>query len=137
MRPEYTRPPQKKKLYVVPVVIGLVLVLLAGAYGAYRAGWFSFTKKAAAPTEIKSAEEIKEEIEDVVTQVGKHIVLPEGEAPTVATVTDPALLKDQAFFANAKTGHKVLIYTQARKAFLYDPERDILIEAAPLVVDVP
>lgn len=126
--------------YVKYVVLGAVVVVLVGTgYTLYRSGVFAslgISDTLQAP-QIKSAEEIAKEVEDVVTRVGKLIVLPQGEEPTVATVTDPALLKDQAFFANAKTGHKVLIYTQARKAFLYDPERNILIEAAPLVVDVP
>ena len=74
----------------------------------------------------------REEIEKVVERVGRHIVLPEGETPTVATVTDPEKLKDQVFFQKAKAGDKVLIYTNAKKAILYDPELDKIIEFAPL-----
>jgi hypothetical protein len=76
----------------------------------------------------------QEEVKSLVTKVGKLIVLPEGEEPTVATVTDPNLLKDQPFFANAKTGDKVLIYTNARKAVLYNPEENKIIEVAPVSI---
>jgi len=64
--------------------------------------------------------------------VGRIIVLPNDEEPTVATVTDPEKLRDQVFFANAKAGDKVLIYTKARKAYLYDPIAGKLVEVAPI-----
>lgn len=72
------------------------------------------------------------EIEALVAKVGQLIVLPAEEVPTVATITDPKLLKDQAFFANAQTGNKVLIYAQARKAILYDPLQHKIVEVAPI-----
>lgn len=78
---------------------------------------------------------IEEETEDLITAVGELIVLPEGEEPTIATVTDPSKLRDQVFFSNAKTGDKVLIYTKARKAILYDPKANKLLEVAPLTVE--
>ena len=77
------------------------------------------------------------ETADLLARAGALIVLPEGEEPTIATVTDPEKLQDQAFFANAKTGDKVLIYTRAKKAYLFDPVANKLIEVAPLTVDVP
>lgn len=70
----------------------------------------------------------------VIEAVGRHIVLPEGEVPTVATVNDVEQLAGLPFFAQAEVGHKVLIYTGAKKAILYDPEIDKLIEVAPLNV---
>lgn len=75
-------------------------------------------------------------VQETVDAVAKHMVLPEGEMPTVATVSDPAQLAAQPFFRNAKTGQKVLIYTKAGKAILYDPEIDRIVEAAQLSVDI-
>lgn len=72
------------------------------------------------------------EVAQVVTRVGELIILPESEQPTVATVTDPERLREQPFFAKAKVGDRVLIYTNARKAILYDPEQHKIIEVAPL-----
>ena len=68
----------------------------------------------------------------VVKQVSRHILLPSGEQPTVATVSDASKVRSQAFFANAASGDKVLVYAQAKKAFLYRPSVDRLIEVAPL-----
>lgn len=72
----------------------------------------------------------------LVDRVRRLMVIPD-EAPTIATVTDPEKLKDQAFFANAKTGDKVLIFSAAKKAILYDPVADKIVEVAPLTVNNP
>jgi hypothetical protein len=72
------------------------------------------------------------EIKDLIVKVGKLIVLPSGEQPTIATVADPDKLKNQSFFANASKDDKVLIYTNARKAILYSPSQNKIIEVAPI-----
>ncbi|MDP2630898.1 MAG: hypothetical protein Q8P56_05845 [Candidatus Uhrbacteria bacterium] len=72
------------------------------------------------------------EVEQLLAAVGKLIVLPEGETPTIATVSDLEKLKSQPFFVNAKNGDKVLIYTNAKKAILYDPVANKIIEVAPI-----
>ena len=72
------------------------------------------------------------EAQAVMEQVGRLIVLPTDEMPTIATVSDPELLKDQPFFANAKSGDRVLLFAKAKKAILYDPAADKIIEVAPI-----
>ena len=67
-----------------------------------------------------------------IAAVGKLIVLPSGETPTVATVTDPTKLPDQPFFANAKSGDKVLIFTAAKEAILYRPGTNIIVDTTPI-----
>ncbi|MDO8499228.1 MAG: hypothetical protein Q7S66_01040 [bacterium] len=74
----------------------------------------------------------QEETAQLVERVGKIIILPEGEQPTVATVADLSRLKDQPFFAKAQVGFKVLLYTQSRKAILYDPVENKIVEVAPI-----
>ena len=74
----------------------------------------------------------EEEVTEVVNQVSKLMVLPQGEVPILATVSNLEELKDQPFFANAKLGDKVLIYSNAKKVILYNPETNKIIEVAPL-----
>ena len=74
----------------------------------------------------------KQEVDALVAKIGKLIVLPTGENPTVATVSDPTALKDQPFFASAQKGDKVLIYAQAKKAILFSVEMNKVIDVAPL-----
>jgi hypothetical protein len=74
----------------------------------------------------------KKEVSSLVEKVGKLIVLPTDETPTIATVSDPEKLKDQPFFAHAKLGDKVLIYTNNKKAVIYDPDLNKIVEVAPI-----
>lgn len=74
----------------------------------------------------------QKEATSLVAKVSKLVLLPEGETPTIATVSDTEALKDQAFFKDAKKGDKVLIYTQAKKAVLYSVTLNKVIDVAPL-----
>lgn len=74
----------------------------------------------------------QKETTDIIAKVSKLVVLPTGETPTIATVSDPEALKDQPFFANAIKGDKVLIYAQAKKAFLYSVSLNKILDVAPL-----
>lgn len=72
------------------------------------------------------------EVQQIITEVGKIVSLPTDEVPTVATVSDPTKLKDQAFFADAQVGDKVLIYAHARRAILWRPSTHKIIGIAPI-----
>lgn len=91
--------------------------------------WYAYATQPA----TKSANQTNEAYE-LVTKVGKLIELPSGETPTIATVTDVTKVKDQAFFVNAQNGDKLLIYPQAKKAILYRPSTNKVINVAPLVI---
>ncbi len=138
MPPPSRREFRKKMEMYKRIAYGVgTLIILAGAWVGYRA-WYppapgTLVDPNATPAEQQAAAEI--EISTLIERIGKLIVLPQDEEPTVATVSDPEKLKDQVFFANAQVGDKVLIYTKARKAYLYDPEGDILLEVAPITAE--
>lgn len=69
----------------------------------------------------------------IIRLVGQLIDLPQDEEPILATVTDVDQVKNQAFFAKAKNGDKVLIYNKAQKAILYDPVANKILEVGPLI----
>src|SRR3989344_2300142 len=109
------------KKYVVQTSVVVAIVAFGSAYYFYS----KYSDLRANPNKVAQEETAK-----VVAKVSKLIVLPEGETPTVATVADPELLKNQPFFAKAKKGDKVLIYANARKAIIYDPESTRIVEVA-------
>ena len=111
-------------------IILLVLVVASGAVAAYFYQQWSALK--ANPQSVA-----QKEAEQLVARVSQLIVLPQDEAPTIATVQDPEVLKEQPFFANAKKGDKVLIYTNAGKAILYDPVNNKIIEVALVNIGNP
>lgn len=115
------------------VVIGLVVFLLILAaipagyfYSRYKAAQFQLNNPTAA-AKAQSAETVK--------KVGALILLPQGETPTVATVNDPAKLANQPFFGAALKGDILLLYTgTAKKAILYRPSTNMIINVAPLTI---
>jgi hypothetical protein len=68
----------------------------------------------------------------IIEKVGKLVFLPSDETPTIATVSDPALLVAQPFFADSKKGDQVLIYPNAKKAILYDPIANKIVNMASI-----
>jgi|CXWL01.1.fsa_nt_gi hypothetical protein len=106
---------------LVTKVLAVLLVLAVGA------GFYFYQKATADPQK-----EAVKELHATITAVGKLMVLPTGETPTMATVSDPAKLADQPFFAHAQKGDKVLIYSTAQKAILYSPSLNKIVEVAPV-----
>lgn len=116
----------KKNARSIWMVSGL-LVIMIGALGVAFYFYGQLNDLRANPQRVA-----EEETQALVERVSKLIVLPEDEQPTVAIVADPEALSNQPFFANAKEGDRVLIYTNARKVILYDPVSDKIVEVAPL-----
>lgn len=108
----------------VLVFLIVVTIMSAGLIIYFRHGPPSFKK------DINTIRQ--NETEELLANIAKFVVLPEGETPTIATVNDPDKLKNQPFFARAKKGDKVLIYAGARKAILYDPVANKIVEIAPI-----
>lgn len=77
----------------------------------------------------------QEESKTLLDKLAKHLILPVGETPTIATVSDKDKLKDQPFFSKAKNGDKVIIYAGAKKAILYDPVSDKIIDVTTININ--
>jgi len=75
---------------------------------------------------------VEEEVKKITGKIEKFMDLPADEQPTLATVSDKEKLKEQVFFAKAQNGDKVLIYQNAKKAILYRPSENRIIEVMVL-----
>ena len=113
-----------------------VIVVVIAALGAAGYFFWQYHRSQQEVASLKNAPQqtASQETADLVAKVGLLVVLPTGEQPTVATVTDPTKLQDQAFFTNAKVGDKVLLYTKAKKAYLYNPASNKVVEIAPITI---
>ncbi len=119
----------KKSLRAVVFLI----VFLIGAGGVY---YIAKTKPQLLGLS-GNVSQTENEVNSLILEVGRLIVLPEGERPTVATVTDVDKVKDQLFFKNAQTGDKVLVYSQGKKAYLYRPSENKLVEVGSVNISQP
>lgn len=117
----------KKFTKVVVPAIAVIAIVLAGYF-------YIQVDKFKKDPNLVAQNLAKHEAEVLVGKVGKLVALPEGEIPTVATVSDPEALKDQPFFAQSVKGDKVLIYAQAKKAVLYSVGMNKILEVAPLSI---
>lgn len=121
---------QAKKKKMILIGIGAVTFIIICLIVFFTVRYQNAQKEIERLTNPQEA--VKEEKKQLQDRVGKLVALPEGETPTIATVSDVNKLKSQAFFAKAENGDKVLIYTQAKKAVLYRPSINKVIEVAPV-----
>lgn len=110
------------------ILISFLVVALIASLGAagYFYKRFQDTVKNNAQAEVQSLK----------TKLSAHMVLP-SEEPTLATVTDKSKLEGQPFFQGAENGDKVFIFTQARRAVLYRPTTDRIIDVVPVNISQP
>lgn len=124
-------PRPKPKFNLTPKrIVATAFAVLVGLSG------YLYAQNRLAQSKIKQLSNpqvsVKAEVDALVNRVNKIVELPTGESPTVATVVDASKLKSQAFFANAANGDKVLMYIKAKKAYLYRPSINKLIEVSPI-----
>jgi hypothetical protein len=120
------------RTFLWPIVF-LFMLLMSVVSTVYFYTQYQRTKAQLAQTPQQAQEEAKQ----LVGKIGQLIVLPQGEEPTLATVTDTEKLASQPFFTSARNGDKVLVYTQARKAILYRPSDHIIVDVASISVSSP
>ena len=118
------------KTYRVQLAIGAII--LVGI--AFSLGYLFSGDRQQSDQRIVDLATSAKRNQELIQEISALIVLPADETPTIATVTDLSKLRNQPFFANAKTGDRVFIYTKAKKAILYDPIQKKIIEVAPLNV---
>ena len=119
----------KKKYFSRKLVVILVIII---AIAGIICSVFFYNKYQSIknnPTEL-----VKQETKKLVEDIGRLVDLPTGEDPTVATVTDSTKLADQTFFKYAQNGDKLLAYTIAKKAILYRPSTNKIINIAPFSI---
>lgn len=69
----------------------------------------------------------------IIAKVSKLLVLPSGEEPALATITDTKKLTNNAFLAKAKNGDKVLLYAKNQKAIIYRPSLNKIVDIGPIL----
>jgi len=118
----------KLNLYIVGAVLLLAVLVSGFFYYQYR----NIKQQLQNPADFA-----KEQTQAIINRVAKLMELPVDEIPVVYTISDTEKLKNQPFFARAKNGDQVLIYTNAKKAIIYDPIANKIIDVAPINISSP
>lgn len=148
VRPTVATPQPNKGIYInfsrlgskLPKLNKVNLALAVAVVAALAVAGFFYNRYQDARSQLNQHDIIspqqqqanKDKISEIVARVGKLTVLPQGETPTLAEVTDISKLVNQPFFAKAQNGDEVLIYTGAKTAYLYRPSTNQLINVAPV-----
>ena len=74
--------------------------------------------------------QVSDPMTEAIIAVEKHLLLPQGEQPQIARVTDLKPLANIPFFGNALIGDEVIVYCKASLSILYSPSRDKVIEVS-------
>ena len=63
-------------------------------------------------------------------KLGKLILLPANETPTIVTVKDANKARSQVFYADSQNGDITFVYSKEHKAILYRPSENIIVNVA-------
>ncbi len=119
---------EKKSVVVAFLVLALLAVSGAGAGIYYYTQYRSLLSRVNDP---------QGEAKAVLEKAGKLIDLPTGEEPTIATVQDAEQIKSHPFFSKAQNGYRVILYTNARLAILFDEKNNKIINVGAINVGTP
>ncbi len=118
----------KKATIVILIIIVSVFLFLFWIFGVYK------VNKVTNLSEVKSSALLSATSEDYIHLISKKIWLPnDNVSPRIMEITDPELLiSKQDFYAGSKKGDILLIFDESKKAIIYSPSRDIIINAGSI-----
>jgi hypothetical protein len=128
-KPKQPKPPRQRKAprgYLPWLIVIVLLLASLFLYDQYREA----KRKLEAGTTKNS-----QQVTDTVSRVSKLILLPTNETPTIVTVKDASKLKGEAFYTDAKDGDVTLVYSKQKRAILYRPSQNIIVNVAAVTVE--
>jgi hypothetical protein len=115
-----------------PIYIALIVLAIVLTIGGYI-GYQKYDELRQENAKLSDPQEAaRQETQRIKDEVARLIDVPQDEDPTIASVVDTTKLADQPFFKKAQNGDKVLMYAQAKRAILYRPSTNKIIEVAPI-----
>ncbi len=130
---------RKKTSTAFKVLMFIVLVLLIGSVAGSVYLYQKYTEtqqKVEKLSTVQGQQELnKTQVQQLLSKMRTHILLPKDEDPVVATISDIKLLQSNPFYADAKNGDNVVVYAKAKKAFIYSPDKDVIINVGAFEID--
>lgn len=128
--------PERKINFTLLISVAFAVVFLAAFVWAL-VGYLEAKKELGAAADSNREQTLtEEENRKLVEKVGRLMILPADETPVVATINNAEdLKKEQPFYKDAKDGDNVLIYTEERKAIIYDAIRNVIVNVGPIFIN--
>lgn len=123
----YNDPNASSSPKLLKIIIGLLclLVVIAAASAYY---FYDQNQKARAATVAAKVDKEDEYID----RVSALVVVPAGEEPVVAAIDDKSKFAGQQFFSMAQNGDVFVIYPKAKRAYLYRPSVNKIVDVGPV-----
>ncbi len=109
-------------MLIVGIIVVLVMLLAAIALGRD-------SDNSAAPSSMNSQDT---EAKQLYEKIGKTVLLPVNEIPTVANVSKEELAQQQTGLTDIQENDKVLLFAKSRKAVVYRPSIDKVVAVVTL-----
>lgn len=109
------------------ILVLVVIAVIASIPAVYFYNQYKSMQAKMNPTAATQAQ-----ITSLIGRVGQLMLLPSDETPTVATVSDKSKWSGQPFFAKVENGDQVLMYQKAKKAIIYRPSTNKIVEVGPV-----
>lgn len=112
----------------IAIALGIISLVAVGALVSTGLLWNKLSQLQLAGAEASA----EAEVESLIGEISEVLALPQGEMPSLITLTEAELeaVRGQAFFANALAGDKLLVYSTNSKAILWRPTAKKIIEAS-------
>lgn len=110
------------------IILGVVLVIAVGV-----GGWWAFNAQSDdGLANISAGAKLTDaQVQQVIERVGKYMVLPSGENPSVVVISDAATrAEQQSFYRGAKDGDLLIVYSS--RAIIYDAKANKLVNVGPI-----
>lgn len=118
------------------VILLLLLVALIAVSAFLYLKYQETQKQVEKLSTIQGQQELnKTQVNQLLGEMRSIIVLPKGEDPVVATIVDIKQLKDKEFYKDAKNGDRVVVFSNAKKAYIYRPETKTIVNVGAFQVD--
>lgn len=128
---------KSRKISRLVIVLVVIVIFVLGT----GAGYLVFNRltekgvlgKANNPEYVSQIQ--KKQIENILEDLGELILVTEDEEPTVATILNVEALQKQnpTFYANAKEGDLLIIYSE--KAIIFRRDEKKIINVAPVFIE--
>lgn len=112
------------------------MLALAGGVAFLYTKYTETRKEVEKLSTVQGQQELsKTQTHELLGEMRQIIIMPTNEDPVVATITDINQLKDKDFYKDANNGDRVVVFANAKKAYIYSPERKLIVNVGAFQIE--